>query len=49
MRTYKNAGIRVFLWTGKTKADYAKMAKLNPNGVVVNDVAKFQAWRDTQT
>ena len=49
MRTYKNAGIRVFLWTGKTKSDYAKMAKLNPYGVVVNDVAKFQAWRDTQT
>ena len=49
MRTYKKAGIRVFLWTGKTKADYAKMAKLNPHGVVVNDVAKFQAWRDTQT
>ena len=49
MRTYKKAGIRVFLWTGKTKADYAKMAKLNPTGVVVNDVAKFQAWRDTQT
>jgi glycerophosphoryl diester phosphodiesterase len=49
MRTYKNAGIRVFLWTGKTKSDYTKMAKLNPYGVVVNDVAKFQAWRDTQT
>ena len=49
MRTYKNAGIRVFLWTGKTKSDYARMAKLNPYGVVVNDVAKFQAWRDTQT
>ena len=46
MRTYKNAGIRVFLWTGKTKADYTKMAKLNPYGVVVNDVAKFQAWRE---
>ena len=49
MRTYKNAGIRVFLWTGKTKSDYTRMAKLNPHGVVVNDVAKFQAWRDTQT
>ena len=49
MRTYKNSGIRVFLWTGKTVSDYKKMAKLNPYGVVVNDVAKFQAWRDTQT
>lgn len=49
MRTYKNAGIKVFLFTGKTKSDYKKMAALNPYGVVVNDVAKFQAWRDTQT
>jgi len=49
MRTYKNSGIRVFLWTGKTVSDYKRMAKLNPYGVVVNDVAKFQAWRDTQT
>jgi len=24
------------------------MAALDPYGVVVNDVAKFQAWRDTQ-
>ena len=48
MRTYKNSGIRVFLWTGKTVSDYKRMAKLNPYGVVVNDVAKFQAWRDTQ-
>jgi glycerophosphoryl diester phosphodiesterase len=49
MRTYKRAGIKVFLWTGKTKSDYAKMARLNPHGVVVNDVAKFQAWRKSQT
>ena len=49
MKTYKNAGIKVFLFTGKTKSDYKKMAALDPYGVVVNDVAKFQAWRDTQT
>jgi glycerophosphoryl diester phosphodiesterase len=49
MRTYKNAGIRVILWTGKTVSDYQKMAKLNPYGVVVDDVAKFQAWRNRQT
>jgi hypothetical protein len=49
MRTYKNAGIKVFLFTGKTVSDYKRMAALDPYGVVVNDVAKFQAWRDTQT
>jgi hypothetical protein len=49
MRTYKKAGIRVFLYSGKTKSDYKKMAALDPYGVVVDDVAKFQAWRHTQT
>ena len=49
MRAYKKAGLKVFLFTGKTVSDYKKMAKLNPYGVVVNDVAKFQKWRDTQT
>ena len=48
MKTYKNAGIKVFLFTGKTKSDYKKMAALDPYGVVVNDVAKFQAWRNAQ-
>jgi glycerophosphoryl diester phosphodiesterase len=48
MKTYKNAGIKVFLFTGKTKSDYKRMAALDPYGVVVNDEAKFQAWRDTQ-
>ena len=49
MRTYKRAGIKVFLWTGKSKSDYRKMAALEPYGVVVNNVEKFQAWRDSQT
>ena len=49
MRAYKKAGIKVFLFTGKTVSDYKKMAALDPYGVVVNDVAKFQAWRNTQT
>jgi glycerophosphoryl diester phosphodiesterase len=49
MRTYKNAGIKVFLFTGKDVDDYERMAALNPYGVVVDNVAKFQAWRDTQT
>jgi glycerophosphoryl diester phosphodiesterase len=48
MRTYKRAGIKVFLWTGKSKSDYKKMAALDPFGVVVNDVEKFQAWRKSQ-
>ena len=48
MKTYKNAGIKVFLFTGKTVSDYKKMAALDPYGVVVNDVAKFQAWRNAQ-
>jgi glycerophosphoryl diester phosphodiesterase len=48
MRTYKKAGIKVFVFTGKTKSDYKKMAALKPYGVVVDDVAKFQAWRKTQ-
>ena len=49
MRTYRNNGIRVILWTGKTVSNYEKMAKLNPYGVIVDDVAKFQAWRNRQT
>src|SRR5215213_4775014 len=49
MRTYKNAGIKVFLFTGKNVDDYERMAALDPYGVVVDDVAKFQAWRETQT
>jgi glycerophosphoryl diester phosphodiesterase len=48
MKAYKNAGIKVFLFTGKTVSDYKKMAALDPYGVVVNDVAKFQAWRNAQ-
>ena len=49
MRTYKKAGIKVFLYSAKTVSDYKKMAALDPFGVVVDDVAKFQAWRNRQT
>jgi hypothetical protein len=38
----------VFLFTGKNESDYAKMAKLKPYGVVVNDVKRFQTWRNSQ-
>jgi glycerophosphoryl diester phosphodiesterase len=48
MKAYKKAGIKVFLFTGKSTSDYKKMTKLDPYGVVVNDVAEFQAWRKSQ-
>jgi glycerophosphoryl diester phosphodiesterase len=48
MTAYKKAGIKVFLFTGKNESDYAKMAKLKPYGVVVNDVKRFQTWRNSQ-
>lgn len=48
MQEYKNAGIKVFLFTGKDEDDYAKMAKLDPYGVAVDDVKRFQDWRNTQ-
>jgi len=48
MTAYKKAGIKVFLFTGKNESDYRKMAKLDPYGVVVNDVHKFQVWRAKQ-
>jgi glycerophosphoryl diester phosphodiesterase len=47
--SYKAAGIPVFIFTGKTEADYVKMTNLNPYGVVVDDVARFERWRDAQT
>jgi glycerophosphoryl diester phosphodiesterase len=46
MNTYKNAGIKVFLFTGQNSTDYERMAKLDPYGVVVDDVAGFEAWRN---
>ena len=49
MRIYKKAGIKVFLYTAKNVSDYKKVAALDPFGVVVNDVAKFQTWRNIQT
>jgi len=49
MRSYQSANIPVFIFTGKTEADYVKMTSLNPYGVVVDDVARFERWRDAQT
>src|SRR5215216_6390748 len=45
MRSYQSANISVFIFTGKTEADYVKMTSLKPYGVVVDDVARFDRWR----
>jgi hypothetical protein len=45
MHKYQKAHIPVYLFTGKTTADYRRMAKLGPYGVVVDDVGKFERWR----
>lgn len=46
MYKYQAARIPVYLFTGKNEADYARMIELAPYGVVVDDVARFQRWRD---
>jgi glycerophosphoryl diester phosphodiesterase len=48
MRTYKNNGIRVILWTGNDYEDYEEMTALQPYGVIVDDVLHFQEWRKDQ-
>jgi glycerophosphoryl diester phosphodiesterase len=45
-RSYREAGIKVFLFTSRNESDNAKMIALQPYAVVVNDVARFQRWRD---
>ena len=47
-RRYRQAHIKVFLTPGKNEADYAKMMARKPYAVVVNNVARFQRWRDHQ-
>jgi glycerophosphoryl diester phosphodiesterase len=49
MRRYQRAHIPVYLFTGKTRSDYRRMIALGPYGVVVDDVGKFQRWRDSVT
>jgi hypothetical protein len=39
----------VYLFTGKTTRDYKRMTDKAPYGVVVDDVGKFQKWRNSQT
>jgi len=43
---YRQANIKVFLYTGRNEADYAKIVARNPYAVVVEDVPRFQRWRD---
>ena len=47
-RNYRQADIKVFLSVGKNEADYAKMMARAPYAVVVNNVARFQRWRDNR-
>jgi glycerophosphoryl diester phosphodiesterase len=44
--SYQSAGVRVYLYTGRNEADYARVVALKPYGVVVDDVARYQSWRD---
>jgi glycerophosphoryl diester phosphodiesterase len=48
-RSYRLANIKLFLYTSKSASDDAKMIALQPYGVVVDDVARFQQWRDSAT
>jgi glycerophosphoryl diester phosphodiesterase len=48
MNLYKNAKIKVVLWTGNDEEDYREMTALQPYGVIVDDVKHFEAWRDSQ-
>jgi glycerophosphoryl diester phosphodiesterase len=47
-RHYRRANIKVFLSLGKNEVDYRKMMARKPYAVVVNNVARFQRWRDHQ-
>lgn len=44
--SYRQANIKVFLYTGRNEADYAKIVARTPYGVVIDDVPRFQRWRD---
>jgi glycerophosphoryl diester phosphodiesterase len=44
--SYRRANIKVFLYTGRNEADYAKIVARQPYAAVVEDVPRFQRWRD---
>jgi glycerophosphoryl diester phosphodiesterase len=48
-RSYQLANIKLFLYTSRNSSDDAKMIALKPYGVVLNDVGRFQHWRDMAT
>ena len=48
VRTYQEANIKVFVFTARNESDYVKMITSQVHGVVVNDVPRFQRWRDTK-
>ena len=45
-RSYRQANIKVYLFTGRNTSDDAKMIALHPYAVVVDNVGQFQSWRD---
>jgi hypothetical protein len=45
-RTYRQASIKVVLFTSQNEFHDARMIALEPYAVTVNDVARFQRWRD---
>jgi len=45
-RSYGQANIKVYLFTGRNTTDDAKMIALQPYAVVVDNVGQFQSWRD---
>jgi hypothetical protein len=48
-RSYRLANIKVYLFTAETESQAAKMIALRPYAVVVDDLARFQNWRDAAT
>ena len=49
VRSYRLANIKVFVYTARNESDQARMIALQPDAVVVDDLARFQEWRDTET
>jgi glycerophosphoryl diester phosphodiesterase len=44
MKKYHNAHIPVYLFTGQNEKDYSRMVNKGPEGVVVDDVGRFEKW-----
>jgi glycerophosphoryl diester phosphodiesterase len=48
VKTYREWGLRVYLWTGQNESDYKSMLAKKPTGVIVDDAKRYQAWIGTQ-